>query len=179
MERITLKTNCALALLIAGLMAAGQAAADKPSSAGSGRGERGERGEHREDSDRRHDRRRDDGERGRHGGRESSVRTREHFHERHRIVVHEFFSDEFRRGRCPPGLARKHNGCMPPGQVRTWVIGRPLPPDVIFFAVPPPLVVQFGPPPSGHRYVRVAGDILLIALGTGLVVDAIQDLGRM
>jgi len=25
----------------------------------------------------------------------------------------------------------------------------------------------------------VAGDILLIALGTGLVVDAIQDLGRM
>jgi len=39
--------------------------------------------------------------------------------------------------------------------------------------------VQFGPPPSGHRYVRVAGDILLIALGTGLVVDAIQDLGRM
>ncbi|MEO7751724.1 MAG: hypothetical protein ABIS09_10445 [Sphingomicrobium sp.] len=21
-------------------------------------------------------------------------------------------------GRCPPGLARKHNGCMPPGKVR-------------------------------------------------------------
>jgi hypothetical protein len=22
------------------------------------------------------------------------------------------------RGRCPPGLAKKHNGCMPPGQAR-------------------------------------------------------------
>jgi Ni/Co efflux regulator RcnB len=33
-------------------------------------------------------------------------------------------------------------------------------------------------PPSGYRYVRVASDILLIAAGTGMVVDAIQDLGR-
>jgi Ni/Co efflux regulator RcnB len=39
--------------------------------------------------------------------------------------------------------------------------------------------VQIGPPPAGHRYVRVAGDILLIAIGTGMVVDAIQDLGGM
>ena len=33
-------------------------------------------------------------------------------------------------------------------------------------------------PPSGHKYVRVAADILLIAIGTGLVVDAIEDLCR-
>jgi hypothetical protein len=32
--------------------------------------------------------------------------------------------------------------------------------------------------PAGHRYVRVAGDILLIAVGTSIVADAIQDLGR-
>jgi Ni/Co efflux regulator RcnB len=38
-------------------------------------------------------------------------------------------------------------------------------------------VIQIGPPPSGHRYVRVAGDILLLAIGTGMVVDAISDLG--
>ena len=40
------------------------------------------------------------------------------------------------------------------------------------------LVMQLGRPPSGYRYVRVAGDILMIAIGTSLVVDAIQDLGR-
>jgi len=39
------------------------------------------------------------------------------------------------------------------------------------------LVVQLGIPPAGHRYVRVAADILLIAVGTGLVIDAIEDLG--
>jgi Ni/Co efflux regulator RcnB len=68
---------------------------------------------------------------------------------------------------------------MPPGQARKWNIGRPLPREVIYYDVPPALLVQFGRPPSGHRYVRVASDILLIALGTGMVLDAIQDLGRM
>jgi hypothetical protein len=35
------------------------------------------------------------------------------------------------------------------------------------------------PSRSAYRYVRVASDILLIAVGTGMVVDAIEDLGRM
>jgi Ni/Co efflux regulator RcnB len=68
---------------------------------------------------------------------------------------------------------------MPPGQAKKWQVGRPLAREVIFYNVPQPLVVQIGPPPPGHRYVRVAGDILLIVIGTGMVVDAIQDLGRM
>jgi len=37
-------------------------------------------------------------------------------------------------------------------------------------------LVQLGPPPSHHRFVRVAQDILLIATGTGMVVDAIDNL---
>jgi Ni/Co efflux regulator RcnB len=45
--------------------------------------------------------------------------------------------------------------------------------------VPQPLVVKIGPPPSGYRYVRVASDILLIALGSRMVIDAVQDLGRI
>jgi len=32
--------------------------------------------------------------------------------------------------------------------------------------------------PSRHRFVRVASDILMIAVGTGMVVDAIEDIGR-
>jgi hypothetical protein len=55
---------------------------------------------------------------------------------------------------------------------------RPLPGDVVYYEVPQPLLVQIGPPPSGYRYMRVASDILMLAIGTGMVVDAIQDLGR-
>jgi Ni/Co efflux regulator RcnB len=68
---------------------------------------------------------------------------------------------------------------MPPGQAKKWRVGQPLPREVIFYDLPPALVVQIGVPPPGYRFVRVASDILLIAIGTGLVVDAIQDLGRM
>jgi len=76
-------------------------------------------------------------------------------------------------------LAKKNNGCMPPGQARNWVVGRALPREVIYYDVPPALVVQFGQPRPGYRYVRVASDILLIAIGTGMIIDAMQDLGRM
>jgi Ni/Co efflux regulator RcnB len=37
--------------------------------------------------------------------------------------------------------------------------------------------MQIGSPPAGYRYVRVDNDILLIAAGTRMVVDAILDLG--
>jgi Ni/Co efflux regulator RcnB len=100
------------------------------------------------------------------------------FEERHHAVVREYYVKEYGAGRCPPGLAKKHNGCMPPGQAKKWNVGRPLPREVVYYDLPPALVVQIGTPPPGYRYVRVAADILLIAAGTGLVVDAIQDLGR-
>jgi len=102
-----------------------------------------------------------------------------HFDDRQRVVVREYYVEQWRNGHCPPGLAKKQNGCMPPGQARKWVVGRPLPREVIYYDVPQTVVVQFGLPPAGHRYVRVAADILLIALGTGMVIDAIQDLGGM
>jgi len=50
---------------------------------------------------------------------------------------------------------------------------------VIYYNVPQALIVQIGQPPAGHRYVRVATDILLIAIGTGMVIDAIEDIGGM
>ena len=110
---------------------------------------------------------------------EAQQRYGHYFGDRHRVVVHEYYGGEFRRGFCPPGLAKKNNGCMPPGQAKKWRMGHRLPRDVVYYDVPHPLVVQLGAPPPGHRYVRVAGDILLIAVGSALVVDAVQDLGRM
>ena len=102
-----------------------------------------------------------------------------YFTDKHRSVVRSYYRDMYHTGHCPPGLAKKHNGCMPPGQEKKWRIGYPVPPDVIVYDLPTTIVYQLGPPPIGHRYVRVASDILMIAVGTGLIVDAIQDLNAM
>ena len=99
-----------------------------------------------------------------------------YFTEQQRSFIHDYYADEYRKGDCPPGLAKKHNGCMPPGQAKKWGIGKRLPSDVIFYDLPPSILVQLGPAPSQHKFVRVAQDILLIAVGTGMVVDAIEDL---
>ena len=107
------------------------------------------------------------------------MRTGGFFQDRQRSAVHDYYGNQFRTGRCPPGLMKTHNGCRAPGHVRYYSLGQRLAPTVIYHTVPPAMVVSLGVPPSGHRYVRVASDILLIAVGTGLVVDAIQDLGGM
>ena len=62
------------------------------------------------------------------------------------------------------------------GQAKKWRIGQPLERDVVYYPLPKAVVVKIGQPPPGYRYVRVASDILLIAIGTNMVVDAIQDL---
>lgn len=176
MKRLALSAKHALILAIAGIWAISPAYADKPSGAGDGKGQRG--GQQQKsgngNSGQRDDHRDSKSDRARH-----AVKAGQHFDERYRTAARDYYGEQFRRGHCPPGLAKKRNGCMPPGQARKWAVGRPLPRDVIYHSVPPALVVQFGQPPSGHRYVRVASDILLIALGTGMVIDAIQDLGSL
>lgn len=94
-------------------------------------------------------------------------------------MVRSYYSERYRSGYCPPGLAKKRNGCMPPGLAKQWRIGYRLPRNVVYYDAPGDIVVRFGMPPEGYRYVRVAADILLIAVGTGMVIDAIEDLNRM
>ena len=36
--------------------------------------------------------------------------------DRDRNVVRTYYRTEYDAGRCPPGLAKKNNGCLPPGQ---------------------------------------------------------------
>jgi Ni/Co efflux regulator RcnB len=103
----------------------------------------------------------------------------QHFSAQHRDYVREYYAEEFRGGHCPPGLAKKRNGCLPPGQAKKWRMGQRLPADVVVYEVPAPLVARIGPPPSGYRYVRVGADILMIAIGTSMVVDALSDLSRV
>jgi len=178
-----------VALSFAGALASHPVIADKSAWAGEGNKRGDERREHKGiNSDRSDDRRSGTGNRGGGGDQDearrpessrTNVSVRRVFEDRHRTIVREYYVTEHRAGRCPPGLAKKNNGCMPPGQAKKWQVGHPLPREVVFYDLPPPLVVQFGVPPPGYRYVRVAADILLIAVGTGLVIDAIADLGRL
>lgn len=102
-----------------------------------------------------------------------------YFGERQRSEAVNYYGQQRKAGRCPPGLAKKNNGCMPPGQARKWALGQPLPGSVVFYPVPQAVTVRIGPPPVGYRYVRVANDLLLIAIGTRMVVDAIEDLMQL
>ncbi|WP_228778450.1 MULTISPECIES: RcnB family protein [unclassified Polaromonas] len=109
----------------------------------------------------------------------AEVKVGGYFVPQQRVVVQNYYGQQFKAGKCPPGLAKKNNGCLPPGQAKKYAIGQPLPRDVVFYPVPSSVVVQLGAPPAGHKYVRVATDILLIAVGSNMVVDAIQDLAAM
>ena len=100
-----------------------------------------------------------------------------YFDDRHRESVRHYYTSYSGKS-CPPGLAKKNNGCMPPGQAKKWHVGQPLPPSVTVYTVPQPILVTLPPPPPRHQYVRVSGDILLIAIGTKLVVDGISGLSN-
>jgi hypothetical protein len=45
---------------------------------------------------------------------------------------------------------------------------------VVYAPVPQVLVTRLGPAPAGYEYVVVDGDVLKLAVGTRLVVDAID-----
>lgn len=78
---------------------------------------------------------------------------------------------------CPPGLAKKNNGCLPPGQARKrYVVGQRLPRTVVVDPLPDILVKRIGPAPAGYEYAIVDGDLVKLAVGTRLVVDAITAL---
>lgn len=151
--------TAAIAFLAAAL-AAGAAFADPPP--GKGKGHKGNKG----------------------GGgstqvERSSVSVNFNFSDSDRVVIRDYYGGMMARGHCPPGLAKKNNGCMPPGQAKKWAVGHVLPRDVIFYDLPSSLTVRLSAPPAGYRYVRVAKDILLIAAGTGMVAAAIEDLAQM
>lgn len=99
-----------------------------------------------------------------------------HFHSVQRLAAQAWFDEPEHRGFVPQGLAKK--GGRPPGQARLWTRAQPLAAGVAWYALPRSLELVLGPPPAGHRYVRVATDILLIAIGTGIVVDALEDIAQ-
>jgi Ni/Co efflux regulator RcnB len=158
-----------LSLLLAALVATGPAFA---------KGDGDDHGKHdKHDRHDRHERKHDDH---RHKDKDKhqdhdGPRQGAYFNDHSRDAVYRYYVSHPVRP-CPPGLARKHNGCLPPGHVQQWQLGAPLARTVVVAPVPQQIVVSLPPPPAGHKYVQVAGDVLLVAVGSMLVVDGINGL---
>jgi hypothetical protein len=94
-----------------------------------------------------------------------------------RSAAQGWYAETYGHGNCPPGLAKKHNGCLPPGQAKKrYQVGRALPSGTHYLPPPPELQARIGKPPEGYVYVTLDGDLLKLAVGTLLVVDAIDGL---
>lgn len=168
-----------LLLLVGASLISAPALADKPSWAGAEQGKSEQHGNGKGHGKRNQDKDRDE-DRDERGGRDRDQRevSRTYFTTQQRTVFVDYYSNEFREKGCPPGLAKKNNGCLPPGQAKKWKRGQALPRDVVYEEVPQRVISVIGTPPVGHKFVRVANDILLMAVGTGMIIDAIEDLNR-
>ncbi|MFC5498898.1 DUF1236 domain-containing protein [Caenimonas terrae] len=170
-----------LALAIVSLFLAGPSLADDDYGNGKGKGNKhGDK--HSEKAERQADRQERKGDhqeakRDKHRDRDD-VQVGHYFNDHQREAVRGYYGQQYGDGRrCPPGLAKKNNGCMPPGQVR-YAVGQPLPRTVPVYQVPQPVIVQLPVAPPGYRYVRVGNDILLVSPQSQMVVDAISGLLR-
>jgi Ni/Co efflux regulator RcnB len=110
-------------------------------------------------------------------GRGEDVRVGGYFNDGHRTLARSYYAQNYGAARgCPPGLAKKNNGCLPPGQAKKYAVGQPLPREVVYHPVPQPMMIQLPAVPRGYRYVRVGNDILLLSPQSALVVDVIVNI---
>jgi len=114
-----------------------------------------------------------------HKGKSQETQVTVVFIDTQREAARSYFVKQHGRGHCPPGLAKKNNGCLPPGQAKKrYVIGHSLPHGIPVGELPVELSVRIGPAPAGYRYGIIDGDLVKLAVGTMLVVDAIEGLVR-
>jgi hypothetical protein len=116
-------------------------------------------------------------------GKHKSISRHEQIHQDHkrgnnivitthdRVIIKNYLVEDY-RSHCPPGLAKKHNGCLPPGQAKKYIIGQPLRTG-IYIPVSGSLLGMLSPAPHGYQYVQVDKDVLLISEATKQVIDAV------
>jgi hypothetical protein len=82
---------------------------------------------------------------------------------------------EYGKGKCPPGLLKRESQCLTRGHPRKrYTVGLPLPAGVVPAPVPLDLSRRVGMPPIGYRYGMIDGDLVKLAVGSGLAVDALD-----
>jgi Ni/Co efflux regulator RcnB len=170
-------TRRAIALLATAFVLSAPALAEKPEWAGKGKG--GDKHEQKQEmkAEKHADKQREKAEKRAEKRERQEIKHGAYFNDEHRTYVRQYYTQYYaEKHRCPPGLAKKNNGCMPPGQARKWQVGQPVPAGVAVYSVPQPVVMHLPPPPYGYRYARVGGDIVLIQIQGNNIVDIIQAL---
>lgn len=93
---------------------------------------------------------------------------------RYRKAVQQYMAKNHGTGRpCLPGLVKQGNACASPGAPAGWKIGIALPKDARAQPLPAGLASALPKAPPGNQYVLLAGDILLMASSSRIVVDAV------
>ena len=162
-------THHLVALAIASLLMAGPAfAKDKGDDHGNGGGKHGNK--HSQKNEDKSEKKAEKRER-------EEIKQGAYFNDQQRAYARQYYSTTYRDGkRCPPGLAKKNNGCMPPGQVQDLVVGQPIPTNVKVYQVAQPVIRKLPPAPVGYRYERIGGDIVLVQQQNNIIVDVIKGL---
>jgi len=96
-----------------------------------------------------------------------------YFNDANRQAVRKYYGALAAR-QCPTGAASPGHGCPPAPAKQPWRIGQPLPATAVVQPVPQAIRQSLPKVPPGLRYVQVAGDILLVANGSKMVVDGID-----
>jgi hypothetical protein len=94
-----------------------------------------------------------------------------------REIVRTYFVEQHGRGKCPEGLSKKENVCLPSGlSKKRYTVGQALSPSVVIGPIPIGLANRLGAPPRGYRYAIVDSDLLKLATDNLVVVDAVESL---
>lgn len=97
-----------------------------------------------------------------------------YFNDHRRAILADYYVKSRSAGHCPPGLAKKNNGCLPPGQAKKWHRGEYLPRDMVYYDLPAAVLAELGRTPEGAKIIQVGAALLLISAGTGLILDTME-----
>lgn len=75
---------------------------------------------------------------------------------------------------CPPGLAKRDNGCLPPGIAKRYTIGERLPDGIPYELITDLQLYGLTPPDGNWLYYLVDGDVLRIADDMFTVLEAFE-----
>ncbi|QJW85005.1 hypothetical protein HK414_19945 [Ramlibacter terrae] len=112
--------------------------------------------------------------RGGHMGRQP-LRPGAYITPRYRKAVQDYPAKNHGPGKpCLPGLVKQGAACgAEAGAGAGWKIGLPVPKATKALPLPPGLLAALPKAPPGNEYVLLAGDVLLIASASRIVVDAV------
>ena len=107
-----------------------------------------------------------------HGGHKAAKHQKHHSQDRQTGYRQQRFS-----GACAPGLAKKNNGCLPPGQAKKMAMGSRLPDYLSRYNVPAQYQDRYRDS-QDYSYRYEDQNIYRVNRGTGLIDQIISVLGR-